>query len=171
MSAIIPVQTVGKFYTSNNMEEQQIYGKTDPRGKFLGCAIGFVIAVLVILCCELLIGCSPKVIEKVVNHTDTTYIEKQIRDSVYLQDSIFVEKWRNGDTVFVTQEKWHTKWRERLVKDTAFIAKSDTVISVQVKEVPRKLTFLQKFQIWAGRAALALIAIALAIFFIRYKRT
>lgn len=151
------------------MEEQKIYGKTDPRGRLIGCVIGFIIAVLIILCCETLVGCSPKVIEKVVAHTDTAYIEKQTRDSIFVQDSVFVEKWLSGDTVFLTKEKWHTKWRERIVRDTSYISQRDTIVSVQVKEVPRKLTFLQKSQIWAGRIVLALLAIAAIAFFIRTK--
>ena len=60
-------------------------------------------------------------VEKV--RTDTTYITKHQRDSIWLHDSIRVTE--NGDTVRI--EKWHTKYVEKQVHDTTYVAKHDSV--------------------------------------------
>ena len=60
-------------------------------------------------------------VEKV--KTDTTYITKHQRDSVWLHDSIRVSE--NGDTIRI--EKWHTKYISKEVHDTLYRAKHDTI--------------------------------------------
>lgn len=60
-------------------------------------------------------------VEKV--KTDTTYITKHQRDSVWLHDSIRVSE--KGDTIRI--EKWHTKYIEREVHDTLYRAKHDSI--------------------------------------------
>jgi hypothetical protein len=60
-------------------------------------------------------------VEKV--RTDTTYITKWQKDSVWLHDSIHVKE--KGDTVMI--EKWHTQWRDRLRVDTIYQATHDTI--------------------------------------------
>ena len=92
-----------------------------------------------------LMMCSCKSIEYVPvieHHTDTTYITKHQRDSVWLHDSISVKE--KGDTVLI--EKWHTKYREKQVHDTTYVAKTDSVpVPYEViKEVPAKLSKTQK---------------------------
>ena len=118
----------------------------------------------------LLCGCSPKIVEKVVTNTDTAYVEKQVHDSVYVQDSGYIYEWQNGDTVRIIQDRWHTKWRERVVKDTAYIAQRDTVKTMQVREVQRKLTLWQKAQMWAGRLAMLSVVISAAFVLITSRR-
>lgn len=141
------------------MNEHEFYGEHNVEGALYGCLLGtFLLAVVasVVLLC----GCSPRVIERVVKTTDTAYVEKNVHDSVYIQDSVYIYEWLAGDTVHVEKEKWHTKWRERIVRDTAYISKRDTVVTVRVQEVPRKLTLWQKGQMWTGRMAIVLIAVA-----------
>ena len=60
-------------------------------------------------------------VEKV--RTDTTYINKVQRDSVWLHDSTFVKV--AGDTVWI--ERWHTKWENHLAHDTVYKARTDSV--------------------------------------------
>lgn len=57
--------------------------------------ITMVILFLLCLCC----GCSPKIIEREVIKTDTCFIQKERRDSIYLKDSVYVKEWIQGDTV------------------------------------------------------------------------
>ena len=94
-------------------------------------------------------------VEKV--RTDTTYITKWQRDSIWLHDSIHVKE--NGDTVLV--EKWHTQWRDRLRVDTIYQATHDTIpqpFPVEtIKEVPAELTWWQKLRIWIGNIGLIAI--------------
>ena len=103
---------------------------------------------------------SVRVIEKEVIKTDTVLTTKIQIDSIYVNDSIYIRELIQGDTVKITTDRWHTRWRDRRLYDSIYIAQRDTVRVTDIKEVPRKLSGWQWFQIWAGR--LALIAIMLA---------
>ena len=103
--------------------------------------LGMLVAVAVLA----LLMCSCKSVEYVPvieHHTDTTYITKHQLDSVWLHDSIAVKE--KGDTIMI--EKWHTKYREKQVHDTTYVAKTDSVpVPYEViKEVPAKLSKTQK---------------------------
>ena len=89
-------------------------------------------------------------------------------DSIYVNDSIYIRELIQGDTVKITTDRWHTRWRDRILYDSIYIAQRDTVRVTDIKEVPRKLSGWQWFQIWAGR--LALIAIMLTAGVIIYKK-
>lgn len=105
--------------------------------------LGMVMAVVFLA----LLMCSCKtieyvpVVEKEV-HNDSIYFTKVQRDSVWLHDSIAVKE--KGDTVLI--EKWHTKYREKQVHDTTYVAKTDSVpVPYElIKEVPAELSKTQK---------------------------
>ena len=111
---------------------------------------------------------SVRVIEKEVIKTDTVLTTKIQIDSIYVNDSIYIRELIQGDTVRITTDRWHTRWRDRILYDSIYIAQRDTVRVTDIKEVPRKLSGWQWFQIWAGR--LALIAIMLAAGVVIYKK-
>ena len=111
---------------------------------------------------------SVRVIEKEVIKTDTVLTTKIQIDSIYVNDSIYIRELIQGDTVKITTDRWHTRWRDRILYDSIYIAQRDTVRVTDIKEVPRKLSGWQWFQIWAGR--LALIAIMLTAGVIIYKK-
>ena len=94
-------------------------------------------------------------VEKV--RTDTTYITKWQRDSVWLHDSIHVKE--RGDTVLV--EKWHTKYVEKQVHDTTYVATHDTIpdpFPVEtIKVVPAELSWWQRLRLWIGNIGLVVI--------------
>ena len=94
-------------------------------------------------------------VEKV--KTDTTYITKQQRDSIWLHDSIRVSE--KGDTIRI--EKWHTKYIEREVHDTLYRAKTDSVpVPYEViKEVPAELSWWQTARIHLANILLYAILI------------
>lgn len=101
-------------------------------------------------------------VEKV--RTDTTYITKWQKDSVWLHDSIHVKE--KGDTVLV--EKWHTKYVEKQVHDTTYVATHDTIpdpFPVEtIKEVPAELSWWQRLRIWIGNIGLMAIPGAVGYF-------
>lgn len=111
---------------------------------------------------------SVRVIEKEVIKTDTVLTTKIQIDSIYVNDSIYIRELIQGDTVKITTDRWHTRWRDRILYDSIYIAQRDTVRVTDIKEVPRKLSGWQWFQIWAGR--LALLAIMLTAGVIIYKK-
>ena len=125
-------------------------------------ALYTALAAIVALLIALFFGScrSVRVIEKEVIKTDTVLTTKIQIDSIYVNDSIYIRELIQGDTVKITTDRWHTRWRDRILYDSIYIAQRDTVRVTDIKEVPRKLSGWQWFQIWAGR--LALIAIMLA---------
>ena len=77
----------------------------------------------------LLTACKTK--ERIVTvemvRTDTTYITRHERDSIHEHDSIRVNEQQRGDTIFVEVSRWRTKYVERQVHDTCYVATHDTV--------------------------------------------
>jgi hypothetical protein len=80
--------------------------------------------------------------------TDTTYITKHQRDSIYLKDSTHVSE--KGDTVRI--EHWHTEWRDRWNRDTVYQATHDTIPQPYpvIKEVEKKLSRRQQMVMTVG---------------------
>lgn len=94
-------------------------------GRQLRCAHGIL---FIVLAAAMFSGCTATkevIVEKV--RTDTTYITKHQRDSIWQHDSIYVHEYQRGDTVYLERTKWLTKYRERLRVDTLYRAKTDTV--------------------------------------------
>jgi hypothetical protein len=91
-------------------------------------------------------------VEKV--RTDTTYITKWQKDSVWLHHSIHVKE--KGDTVMI--EKWHTQWRDRLRVDTIYQATHDTIPQPYpvetIKLVEKDLNWWQRLRLWIGNVGL-----------------
>lgn len=111
--------------------------------------LGMLAAVVVLA----LMMCSCKSIEYVPvveKHTvhDSIYFTQIQRDSIWQHDSILIKD--RGDTVWV--EKWHTKYVEKQVHDTTYIAKVDSIpVPYEVKvEVPAELSFVQKLCVYVG---------------------
>lgn len=94
-------------------------------------------------------------VEKV--RTDTTYITKWQKDSVWLHDSIHVKE--KGDTVMI--ERWHTQWRDRLRVDTIYQATHDTIPQPYpietIKMVEKELNWWQRLRLWIGNIGLIAI--------------
>ena len=83
-----------------------------------------LVVIIILLTCLSLCGCTKTeyiTVEKV--RTDTTYITKHQRDSIWLHDSVMVSE--KGDTVKI--EKWHTKYVSKEVHDTLYQATHDTI--------------------------------------------
>jgi hypothetical protein len=126
------------------------------------CAWGLWICVLMMIALWLTSCTTTRVmtVEKV--KTDTTYITKQQRDSIWLHDSIHVTE--RGDTIRI--EKWHTKYIEREVHDTLYRAKTDSIpVPYEViKEVPRQSKWFERIMFCTG-----IISILCLILFVAKK--
>lgn len=94
-------------------------------------------------------------------HTDTLYVSKMQKDSIYLHDSIFVNQWQSGDTIYQTRDRWRTEWRDRLVTDTVLHMVTDTVPKpypvIQEKKVEAALTWWQRFRMMLGDIAIIIV--------------
>lgn len=128
----------------------------DEKCRYVCVVIGWVlIAVLAVMC----IGCkSVQYVPVETVRTDTCYVNKIRTDSVYVRDSVVVE--RGGDTIKVTA--W--RWRERYVvqRDTIYQSKTDSVAVPY--PVERKLSRWEKTKQDIGGIAIgAFIAVVSAV--------
>ena len=126
------------------------------------CAWALWICVLLMIALWLTSCTTTKVVTVEKVKTDTTYITKQQRDSIWLHDSIHVTE--RGDTVRI--ERWHTKWRDRLRVDTIYRAKTDSIPVPywKIKEVPAPLSWWQRVRLWLGNVVL-LVLLAVAVYY------
>lgn len=116
------------------------------------CVVAFVALLL------LLSGCTTtKYVEVERVRTDTAYVAKIQRDSVWLHDSVFVERFLRGDTVFELRDRWHTKYVERVRVDTMVRVRVDSVPKPYPVEklVEKDLSWWQRLRMGIGSVALA----------------
>lgn len=110
--------------------------------------------------CMLFVICSCRTVKYVPVETikiDTTYINKLQRDSIYMLDSVYVKE--KGDTVLI--EKYKYLYRDKLVRDTMYISKAD---SIQVPyPVEKELTKWQHLRMDFGGWAIVFFIISIFI--------
>ena len=58
---------------------------------------------------------------------DSVYVDRFHRDSVYLRDSVYVNRWVAGDTVFVDKVVTKYKYKDRWRFDTVAVMRVDSV--------------------------------------------
>ncbi len=131
-------------------------GMTDEERWTAGCLQGvlfFVMTLVVVLLCALFSGCTTtKYVTVPEVHTDTVWQNHTKLDSIYVHDSIMVSQWQQGDTVYLTRDRWHTQYVTRERTDTVYKSRTDSVsvpYPVEVK-VPAELTTWQKLRMNIG---------------------
>lgn len=99
--------------------------------------------------------------------TDTLYQKVIQRDSIHVHDSVTIRE--KGDTVLI--EHWRTQWRDRLLRDTVYRSRVD---SIQVPyPVEKPLTKWQQVCIDYGKltmGATILLVIFIIIWLVRRFR-
>ena len=92
-----------------------------------------------------------------VVRSDTTYINKVQRDSIYQLDSVYILD--RGDTILITKTKY--LYKDRLVRDTVYRSKVD---SIQVPyPVEQQLTRWEQFRLDVGGWAIVTVIIIILI--------
>ena len=109
----------------------------------------------------ILVGCKTqeRIVQVETARTDTTFITRQQRDSIWLHDSVFVREKMSGDTLYLLRDRWRTKFVERTQHDTIYIASHDTIprpYPVEV-EVEKPLSWWQRFRLHLGTAILLVL--------------
>ena len=125
-------------------------------------AVLLVCMLIGLMLCSLLTSCKshePTIVERV--RTDTVRITQQQRDSIYLRDSIFVNQWQSGDTIFQVRDRWHTQYVAKEVRDTFYKARVDSVPVPYpvIKKVPAELTWWQQCRLHLANIVLWVILI------------
>lgn len=112
----------------------------------------YTIFPLIILLASAICSCrSVKYVPVEVIKTDTTYINKVQRDSIYQLDSIYIRD--KGDTVLITKTKYI--YRDKLIRDTVYASRVD---SIQVPyPVEKQLTWWQQFRLNLGGWAIGIL--------------
>lgn len=123
------------------------------------CVLG---GVLVCILVSLFVGCKSIIyipVETVT--TDSIYVDRYLRDSIYQRDSVFVNQWMVGDTVYQDKVIWKYVYRDKVRYDTVSILRSD---SVRVPyPVEHKLTKWEEVRLTVGGWAIAFIIIVFLI--------
>lgn len=142
------------------------------------CRYGFTIIVGSMLHLLLLVVTScttpkPVVLERVINKTDTLYKTNYKADTFRLHDSVYVEHYTRGDTVYSQKSVW--RWRDRIsVKtDTIYKAMLQTDIPRLPIPVERKLSTWERTQMRVGQftiGAVVLVVLSLLWCLIHRRR-
>lgn len=105
--------------------------------------------------------CLPEVITR-----DSIRVEYQ-RDSIYAHDSIFIDRYKAGDTVYLTKERWSIRYRDVLHTDTMYV--DNKVVEVKTE---RYVPGFYKWSTWVcwGIIAALLIYIVWRIIKVIYLR-
>ena len=153
------------YFNPNDYWNHQGYdpynGMNDEERLKAGCCqmVVFIAAVAIsMIVCSFFTSCkSVEYVPVIEHHTDTLIQTKVQHDSVYINDSTVITE--KGDTVKI--EKWHTKYVEKQVHDTTYVAKRDSVpypVEV-VKEVQRPLAKTQIAMMVIGFICMFLVVI------------
>ena len=147
----------------------------DPRNIIL-CVLLGVAEILFTLLLVMFCSCSSSA--PAVETHDTLYVSRTLtdtvyqsrRDSVYVQDSIYIRE--KGDTVFC--DRWHTRLTVKTDTLLQFRDRTDTVYQTAVRtetvteEVEKPLSWWQRTRIIVGDA---LIAAVVFFFLWKYRAT
>jgi hypothetical protein len=126
-----------------------------------------ILAALMVAAFLVCFGCSPKVLPSLQPNTDSTRVHYET-----LYDSIWVDRWHvikeKGDTIFIHDSIFIEKWREKHTRDTIRVRDS---IPYEVTKYIRQRNNYDRFTatgFWI-MIALAIGYIALRIY-LRFKR-
>lgn len=151
----------------------------DSRGmgiRLLQIFVGFLMGLLVLMVISLCSGCSRRVVyvpaESVSMQRDSVRSAALRVDSVWVRDSVYVERvsGASGDTVRI--EHWRDRWRDRVVSDTAVKLRVDSVrvkepYPVEVVKEVNRLRWWQTALMWLGVAGVVIAGGWLAIKILR----
>ena len=122
----------------------------------------FVVLIGLILI-SVLYSCSKMQYVPVQNiQTDSIYVYKHIRDSIYHRDSIYVMQ--RNDTVYVNKYKY--LFVDKAVHDTLYVERIDTIRVPY--PVEKKLSIWQRFKMNIAGIGITAIIISIALIFIRW---
>lgn len=116
------------------------------------------VLILGLLSVVLLVGCTTTRYVPVPSvSVDSVYVDRFHRDSVYLHDSVFVNQYSKGDTVFVDKVVTKYKYKDRWRYDTVAVVRAD---SVQVPyPVEKDLGWWEKTRLYSFPVLVAMVAV------------
>ena len=116
------------------------------------------VALSLLLVLAVAASCSPRIVESV--RTEFVYRDREVRDSLYFRDSIYVKEQVKGDTVYLDKYVCKYIYKDRYRTDTLLREVRDTTFC-EVK-VEKPLSKMQTAKIgafwWLLGAVIALLA-------------
>ncbi len=91
--------------------------------------------------------------ERREGRTETVVRETRTTDSVFIHDSVYIRE--GGDTVYMT--RWRTCWRDRIIHDTVYDHRTDTIYQSRTEEKTVEVKAKGGNTGWAVAAALFLL--------------
>ena len=89
---------------------------------------GLFLGILACLIISMLCGCKSADYMPVTQQLhDSIYVDRWHRDSVYMHDSVFVNQYIQGDTVFVDKLVTKYRYKDRWRYDTVAVVRADSV--------------------------------------------
>lgn len=120
----------------------------------------FLIIPYIIL--SLLAGCkSVQYVPMETVKTDSIYVDRYQRDSIYQRDSVFVNRWTAGDTIYQDKVIWKYVYRDKVKYDTVTTLRSDTINVPYPVEC--KLSKWEQLKLNVGGWAISIIIIIVLI--------
>ena len=128
-----------------------------------GCGTTIIGIIVIALIAAMFFFSGCKTVQPLTKSRDSVRVDVR-HDSVYIyqHDSIYSDRWRAGDTVFVTVEKLKTLYRDKLIEV------HDTITNTQTEQVA--VRYVPDYYKRVSAGFWILLAILLAIFaFKAYK--
>lgn len=121
--------------------------------------------ILSLALCIIVVGCKTTTkivevpVEKEVIKTDSIYITKVKVDSVFEKDSIYINTYVKGDTIYRDNYRFISRWRDRVKLDTIYKTHTDTikVEKAITIEVEKPLSWWQKVKQDVGGIAMGIL--------------
>ena len=124
---------------------------------------GFLWGIMACILISILTGCkSVQFVPVETVKTDSVYIDRFQRDSIYQRDSVFVNRWTAGDTVYQDKVVWKYVYRDKVKYDTVSVLRSNTVRVPY--PVERRLTKWEQVRLNVGGWAIGCMVITIIIF-------
>ena len=93
--------------------------------------------------------------------TDSVYVDRYLRDSIYQRDSVYVNRWTAGDTVYQDKVVWKYVYRDKVKCDTVAVLRSDTVCVPY--PVEQELTKWEQVRLDVGGWAIAVVVVTILV--------
>lgn len=125
-----------------------------------------IVAVVLFFIGAAFAGCTRTVYVPITSvQRDSIYLHTHTRDSIMVHDSVTIRE--KGDTIWLT--RWRTEYRDRILRDTAYIERRDTIAVPY--PVEKKLSRSDLFFMKAGKVAVPMaVGAAGVIAFIAYRK-
>lgn len=126
--------------------------------KLKGALLGMLNCIII----TIMFGCkSVKYIPVETVRTDSVYVDRYLRDSIYQRDSVFINRWTAEDTVYQDKVVWKYVYRDKVKYDTVAILRSDTVRIPF--PVDRELSKWEQIRLDVGGWAIGVVIITILI--------